>query len=75
MNNIRKHSKATLAKIELTRFEKQIKLTVSDNGIGIFKNDSDGKGMKNVQARVDAIGGVWKVKSIEGEGVVNEIVV
>ncbi len=73
VNNIIKHSKATEAKISLSRTEKQIELIVSDNGIGTFKNDSDGRGMKNIQARVDAIGGRWIVKAKEGEGVVNEI--
>ena len=75
VNNIIKHSKATEAKISLSRTEKHIGLIVSDNGIGTFKNDSDGRGMKNIQARVDAIGGRWIVKAKEGEGFVNEIVV
>lgn len=84
VNNIMKHSKATSARITLEQIpplgvrgpeREQIRLTVSDNGIGLFKNESDGKGMKNIHARVDSIGGVWKVKSIEGKGVVNEIVV
>jgi two-component system, NarL family, sensor histidine kinase LiaS len=73
VNNIMKHSSASKSKIELSQLENQIKMTVADNGIGTFKNDSDGRGLKNVQARVDSIGGTWTVKSIEGEGVVNEI--
>ena len=48
---------------------------VSDNGIGIFKNDSDGKGMKNVQARVESLNGTWKIQNIENEGFVNEILI
>ncbi|WP_394994034.1 sensor histidine kinase [Emticicia sp.] len=75
VNNIMKHSKATEAKIELSRNEKQIKLIVSDNGIGTFKNDSDGKGMKNVKARVESLNGVWNLKNIENQGVINEILI
>jgi signal transduction histidine kinase len=85
VNNIMKHSKATQARITLSKQTpplgvgglkaEQILLFVSDNGIGIFKNDSDGMGMKNIQARVDSINGKWTVKSVEGEGVVNEILV
>jgi signal transduction histidine kinase len=85
VNNIMKHSKATQARITLSKqtpplgagglMAEQILLLVSDNGIGIFNNDSDGKGMKNIQARVDSINGKWTVKSVEGEGVVNEILV
>ena len=68
VNNIMKHSKASEAKIELSRSEKQIQLIVSDNGIGTFKNDSDGKGMKNVKARVESLNGVWDLASKENEG-------
>ena len=68
VNNIIKHSKATEAKIELSRSEKQIKLIIFDNGIGTFKNDSDGKGMKNVKARVDSLLGTWDLASKENEG-------
>ena len=75
VNNIMKHSKASEAVIELSRTKNQIKLMVSDNGIGIFKNDSDGKGMKNVQARVESLNGTWKIQNIENEGFVNEILI
>jgi signal transduction histidine kinase len=76
VNNIIKHSKATEAMLRLRSATKgKISLTVSDNGIGVFNNDSDGRGLKNVQARVDAINGTWIVKAIDGEGVVNEILV
>jgi signal transduction histidine kinase len=76
VTNIMKHSKATEASINLhLATDGQINLSVSDNGIGVFKNDSDGMGMKNINARVDAIGGSWTVKAIEGKGVVNKIVV
>ena len=75
VNNIMKHSKASEAVIELSRTNKQIKLMVSDNGIGIFKNDSDGKGMKNVQARVESLNGIWNIQNSENEGVVNEILI
>ena len=71
VTNILKHSKATEAKIELSHNAEQLKLIVADNGIGTFKNDSDGKGMKNVKARVESINGTWKV--FENGGIVNEI--
>jgi two-component system, NarL family, sensor histidine kinase LiaS len=75
VNNIMKHSKASEAMIELSHSQNQIKLTVSDNGIGTFNNDSDGKGMKNVQARVKSLNGTWKIQRVENEGVVNEILI
>ena len=74
-NNIIKHSKATEAKIALFKIEGPLKLVVSDNGIGTFKNDSDGKGLKNVQARVDSLGGKWEIQNIHNQGVKNEITI
>ena len=73
VNNIMKHSKASEAKIELSRSEKQIQLIVSDNGIGTFNNESDGKGMKNVKARVESLNGVWDLASKENEGTYSTI--
>jgi signal transduction histidine kinase len=75
VNNIMKHSKATKAMIELSRTQNQIKLIVADNGIGTFNNDSDGKGMKNVQARVESLNGTWKIQNSENEGFVNEVLI
>ncbi len=68
VNNIIRHSKASEAKVELSRTENQIKLIISDNGIGTFNNESDGKGMKNVKARVESLNGVWNIDSKENEG-------
>jgi signal transduction histidine kinase len=75
VNNIIKHSKATEAKIALSRTEKQIELIISDNGIGTFNNESDGKGMKNVKARVESLNGTWRLQNIENQGVRSEILI
>ncbi len=75
INNIIKHSKATEAKIELSRTENQVKLLISDNGIGTFKNESDGKGMKNVKARVDSLNGTWEILTPQNQGFINKITV
>ena len=61
--------------MEKSQTKNQIKLIVSDNGIGIFRNDSDGKGMKNVQARVKSLNGIWNIQNAKNEGVVNEILI
>ena len=75
VNNIMKHSKATEAVIDLSRTKNQIKLIVADNGIGTFNNDSDGRGMKNVQARVESLNGTWKLQNGKDEGFMNEILI
>ncbi|CAH0997782.1 hypothetical protein EMA8858_03916 [Emticicia aquatica] len=75
VNNIIKHSKATEAKISLSRSQKQIELRISDNGIGTFKNESDGKGMKNVKARVKSLNGIWDIESKENKGTKSQIAI
>ena len=75
VNNIIKHSKATEAKIEISKTENQLKLTVEDNGIGIFENNSDGKGMKNVRARVESLNGTWNIASKESKGTNSQIII
>lgn len=75
VNNIMKHSKATEAMIDLSQTKNQIKLIVSDNGIGIFNNDNDGKGMKNIQARVESLNGTWKTQNVTNEEFMNEILI
>ena len=79
-NNIIKHSKATEAKISLFKITLPsgaggLQLVVSDNGQGFFENNSDGKGMKNVQARVDSIGGKWNLQNTHNQGVKSEITI
>ncbi|HAK78813.1 MAG TPA: two-component sensor histidine kinase, partial [Runella sp.] len=85
INNILKHSKATQAQINLSapalrgsdraadRPNGELKLIVSDNGIGFFSNESDGKGIKNVKARVESLNGTWQVKNTENHGITNTI--
>ncbi len=68
VNNILKHSQATEATILFEKDKKQLKLSINDNGKGMFENNSDGKGLKNVQARVASLGGKWEIKSKENEG-------
>ena len=69
VNNILKHSHATEASIVFEQKSKYLYLKISDNGRGIFENNSDGKGLKNVQARVESLNGKWIMKSKENEGI------
>ena len=77
INNILKHSKATQAQINLSKVTEGglISLIITDNGRGFFDNDSDGKGMKNVKARVESLNGTWHIQNLPDEGMSSEIVV
>jgi signal transduction histidine kinase len=75
INNILKHAHATQASISLAREQNHVQLTIADNGRGFFDNDSDGRGMKNVKARVDSLGGKWHIQNLPDGGMSSEIVV
>ncbi|MFN3851256.1 MAG: tetratricopeptide repeat protein [Spirosomataceae bacterium] len=63
INNILKHSKATKAKIGFEKIDKQTIMRITDNGIGIKEELKDGFGLRNIQSRVEQIGGDFKLFS------------
>jgi signal transduction histidine kinase len=65
--NILKHSKATQAKILMQEDDLGLEIIVSDNGIGINNEDVNGKGLKNIHQRLEAIKGTIEVNSIFNE--------
>ncbi|MCA0233076.1 MAG: histidine kinase [Bacteroidetes bacterium] len=85
INNILKHSKATEAKINLSKVTPPLgrsavavgglNLTISNNGRGFFDNESDGKGIKNVKARIESLNGTWHIQNLPDGGMSSEIVV
>lgn len=73
INNILKHSKATKAIILFKNTDNQLLMRVSDNGIG-FKNEQlNGFGLKNIQSRVEQMGGELSVKS-DSDGTTLEVI-
>jgi len=65
LNNIIKHSKADKVAVSLFQTDKQIIFIVEDNGIGIKNSNGDdyGIGLKNIDARVNAINGSIEIVS------------
>jgi signal transduction histidine kinase len=69
INNIIKHAQASQVWISLSKNDSRTVLTVSDNGVGFeTEQDSQGIGLRNISARVEAIGGIWKVESAPQQG-------
>lgn len=66
INNIIKHSKASLAKIAFERTDKQLIMKITDNGIGFKADGKNGVGLQNIQSRVEQIGGQMTVNSVNG---------
>ncbi len=72
INNILKHSDATEAKIAFEQANGGLIMKISDNGIGLKNNDTGGTGFRNIQSRVDQLGGELQIQSND-RGVVLEI--
>ena len=57
INNAAKHSACTFVKVHFRQDQKQIRLSIEDNGKGFELSKShDGNGMKNIQSRCREIG-------------------
>jgi two-component sensor histidine kinase/streptogramin lyase len=65
LNNILKHAAATEVHIALGLTEGQVTIEINDNGRGIAagRPDPTGEGMTNMRARLEKIGGEFKLRS------------
>ena len=73
LNNIRKHSRATLATVDLSREGSEIVLSVSDNGIGFAAGGGRppagrGIGLGSMRERAESNGGRIEFESKPGAG-------
>lgn len=71
LNNIAKHSKATLVKVQLKTEAGKLILEVTDNGIGFDINNSgrqDSYGMIGMKERMVLLGGELTIRSKIGKG-------
>jgi two-component system NarL family sensor kinase len=71
LNNVVKHAQASEVLVQLMRHEKNLNITIEDNGRGFIVNEVDSKrsvGLNNVRSRVDYLKGLLDVKSTPGAG-------
>ena len=71
VNNAMKHSGASEITVQLVCEEERLSITVQDNGKGMDVNSAEqstGKGLANIRARVSSFGGHFDVSSEHGEG-------
>jgi two-component system sensor histidine kinase DegS len=75
LNNIKRHSKATKAMVELEFTNSCLKIKIQDNGQGFRPPrqlhalaDKGQIGLIGIQQRIDSIGGTFQVRSKPGEG-------
>lgn len=74
LSNVIKHSEATDVRVQLKKLEKEISITISDNGKGfnVEKKFSDterkGFGLRGIPERVKLFGGELNIESKPGKG-------
>jgi signal transduction histidine kinase len=66
LTNVMKHSKAKTVCVDLTIGSENLLLSISDDGVGIRKEESLGRGIANMTARAREIGGSVNITSDKG---------
>ena len=72
LSNIVKHSGATEFGIILVKDDKLVRIIITDNGCGLVikddHNEKFGFGLINMKERTEGLGGIFKINSLENEG-------
>ncbi len=69
MTNVRRHSRASELQVRLQPAPDGVRLSLSDNGIGLQSDHVDGFGLRGMQARLDQVGGTLTLSVPDGGGV------
>jgi signal transduction histidine kinase len=75
ISNIIKHSQARNVSVQLYRTESTCVLSLSDDGIGFGTDDTKGTGLTNINSRVTALNGDFKIQSKPEKGVTATIII
>jgi signal transduction histidine kinase len=69
LSNVGRHAQATTCRVSLYRSDERLILEVDDDGQGFDPDTSRrGDGLKNLEARVRALGGTFSIESALGKG-------
>jgi signal transduction histidine kinase len=66
--NIRKHAQASAVTVDLAPSASGVRLTVTDNGIGMDSGHPEGFGLRGMRARVAQVGGAMTLSTGSGGG-------
>jgi signal transduction histidine kinase len=71
INNIIKHSKASLATVQLNQQESLLCISIEDNGVGFGKPEAitDGMGLRSLRSRIKAMNGRMEMNTDPASGV------
>lgn len=68
VQNIVKHSRATLAEIQVIHHKHNLCISAEDNGIGFDSECGQGLGLQNIKSRVHTLNGYCSITSVPGKG-------
>ena len=69
LQNVSKYANASLVTIALARTDGQLSFSVADDGVGFDTGSTtQGSGLRGIEDRLDALGGMVRVKSSRGAG-------
>jgi len=69
LHNVVKHAKANQVKLSIILDNKQLSITLIDDGLGMdHTHHSGGNGLINMKKRLDDIGGSFEIESHPGKG-------
>lgn len=66
--NVRRHAQATHVRVDLTVGDEAVRLSLSDNGIGLAEGHVDGFGLRGIRTRVTQAGGRVSIGPTPGGG-------
>ncbi len=70
LNNVAKHSQASLVTVKIKQMPGEVELEVRDNGVGFKPGQGKGRGLPSIRERVDKAGGSLRTYSRPGVGTI-----
>lgn len=71
--NVRRHAAADAVRVDLAGCGDRVRLTLSDNGVGLPDDHLEGFGLRGMRARVTQVGGKLSLTSLPQGGVTVEV--
>jgi signal transduction histidine kinase/ligand-binding sensor domain-containing protein len=69
ITNILKHAQATTASLQIVHSQNEISVIAQDNGKGLHpEKNQEGMGLQNIQSRIEAMRGTYRVDSVPEKG-------
>jgi signal transduction histidine kinase len=68
LNNVLKHSKASVVQVEIIYSGSTVDIIIDDNGCGFDLASRQGNGLQNMRKRLEALGGQMEIISVPGHG-------